>query len=138
MSKSNIQKLQNESLKRLKLLKVPKETVQAIKKDFHIHATYISGIDGEISPVHRKALEEFEKRGIEGFPFYIIESFLNNSSLISILYVGYDEEEWNYVHNIIKDDKEHCAFVYNLDYPEYSAIGYVGLSIEDNVLYRIY
>ena len=38
---------------------------------------------------------------------------------------------------LIAEEGVHLAYVYNVDEPELSEIGYVELSIEDDALYRI-
>ena len=128
-----------EVLKRLKLLRVDENLIVEIASSHTIPVTCISGMIDELDTIHKKALNHFhERKSSEGCtPFYVIESFLYGYQLISILLLDNDDETWEYDHEMIAEEGTHFAYVYNVGEPALSEFGYVVLSIEDDVLYRI-
>lgn len=134
---AKLRDMEKEALIRLKCLGVSEDVIN-IFKNGEIPITNSSGeVETELSLVHKKALEKFEKKVIgPKLPFYITESYQNNIKNVSVLFIGKYIEEWIYERKDARNGN-HLIYVYNVDNPEGSEIGSGVFSLENGILCRI-
>ena len=68
----------------------------------------------------------------------MIDCRLCGFRMITILFVSDYMEEWEMDHELITEEGAHIAFVFNVDSPQVSEIGDVGIKAIGDVLYRIW
>lgn len=137
--KNSKEKMITEGLKRIKNLETEFGLRPNIYKYFNEGKLYysylISGIIGCIDTInydgrYAKIVEEFEKQY-----GYLVYHVIETGNTIALLYVGCDEEEWEWERLL---DKQYLAsYVYNLDNPQLSEFGDIVVGSSDGALVRV-
>lgn len=116
-----------EAVKRLKMLRIFPETVRQFAEDGYVSRSeppfgacyWYDGDDLE-------AIKEFEDQ-YDALVYFGIRSYTEFGALDSLLYVSDHAEEWDLDRAALKSG-ESCVFVRNLDAPELSEIGMIGIA----------
>ena len=133
----DMERMKAEAVKRLKWLKIP-ELDEAFAKGI------VMVSDGTNGDVKLRNLTIYEKCMVTNFEkiqhaivYHTILTETKFGKMLSMLFVGTDEDEWSM-------DKEYfeysCAQVYveNLDYPDCSEIGTIGIKCTDKGIIRTF
>ena len=133
----DIERMKAEAVKRLKWLKIP-ELDEAFAKGI------VMVSDGTNGDVKLRNLTIYEKYMVTNFEkiqhaivYHTILTETKFGKMLSMLFVGKYEDEWSM-------DKEYfeysCAQVYveNLDYPDCSEIGTIGIKCTDKGIIRTF
>ncbi len=80
-----------------------------------------------VNDEQKKRIAEFEEK-YDALVYHVIHSYTEFGELENYLYVSDYPEEWEDDWNDIQEHRQMC-YVYNLDMPEYSEVGTIGIKI---------
>ena len=119
-----VEEVKEEAIKRMKKLKLHSNVL----KEF-VNGTLNESEGGGclywLDESEKKIVEQFEEDH-KAVVYHVIHQLTNIGELYSLLYVNYDDEEWE-VSNKDLDNGEALAYVYNNSFPDCSELGYIGI-----------
>ncbi|MBO5896609.1 MAG: hypothetical protein J6Q83_04855 [Clostridia bacterium] len=134
--KNLLGEMREEARRRLEVLNVPSKAIEIFEKGNIPVTVFSSEIESELSSLHKKVLDRFNKDITgEKLPFYITESW-HGCDIISVLYIGEYMDEWEFEREEAEEGY-HLIYAYNVDNPDESEVGSGVFSIEDGVLWRV-
>lgn len=74
---------------------------------------------------YEKAVKDFEAKHPDYIVYHAIESITAHGKLLSLLYVGDDNEEWETER--LDSNNNIMSYVFNLDNPDLSEFGYIAI-----------
>lgn len=74
---------------------------------------------------YEKAVKDFETKHPDCLVYHAIESITAHGKLLSLLYVGDDNEEWETER--LDSNNNIMSYVFNLDNPDLSEFGYIAI-----------
>ena len=74
---------------------------------------------------YEKAVKDFETKHPDYIVYHAIESITAHGKLLSLLYVGDDNEEWETER--LDSNNNIMSYVFNLDNPDLSEFGYIAI-----------
>ncbi|WP_019139274.1 hypothetical protein [Peptoniphilus timonensis] len=123
-----------EAIKRMNLLNIFKPTIKEFEDEGKISKSIMGGLywldDEDI-----KRVKEFEEK-FNAVVYNVIECDTEFGRLQNLLYVSENQEEWEYDIQDIKDGMV-FSYVYNLDVPDFSEFGSIGIRNFDGGLLRV-
>lgn len=128
-------KIINEAIERMKLLKLSNQCINAFKKG-KVWESEGYGALYEVNEEEQKLINEFEKEHKGYKVYHMIHNIYEFGECYSMLYVSTDESEWEQDREDIKDN---YIFVYvrNVTYDYYSEFGSVAVKPQIGGLVRI-
>ncbi len=85
----------------------------------------LGGILFWLDEVQQKIVDDFQER-TGSIVYHVIESFTDFGEMLSLLYVSKEVEEWE-IDKADLEDSIVFAYVYNVDAPEFSEYGSIGI-----------
>lgn len=123
-----------EALKRMELLNIFKSTINEFREDGKISKSINGGLYW-LDEEDKERVRKFEEK-YNALVYCVIECNTEFGKLQNFLYVSKNEEEWEFDTQDIKDGIV-FAYVCNLDIPEYSEFGSIGIRNFGGGLIRI-
>lgn len=127
--------IKNEAINRINtLIEKCKLNPNVLKyfKEGKVYYSYLtaSGFMGSIDTIsydkkYEKAVKDFETKHPDYLVYHAIESITSYGKLLSLLYVGDDNEEWETER--LESDNNIMSYVFNLDNPDLSEFGYIAI-----------
>lgn len=123
-----------EAIKRMNLLNIFKPTIKEFEDEEKISKSIMGGLYW-LDEEDIKRVKEFEEK-FNAVVYNVIECDTEFGRLQNLLYVSENEEEWEYD---IEDIKHGMVFsyVYNLDVPDFSEFGSIGIKNFGGGLLRV-
>lgn len=123
-----------EAIKRMNLLNIFKPTIKEFEDEGKISKSIMGGLYW-LDEEDIKRVREFEEK-FNAVVFNVIECNTEFGRLQNLLYVSENQEEWEYD---IEDIKHGMVFsyVYNLDAPDFSEFGSIGIKNFGGGLLRV-
>ena len=124
-----------EAIKRMKLLKLDKQCIEAFTKG-KVWESEGFGALYEVNEEEQKIINKFEANHKDCLVYHMIHNFYEFGECYSILYVSSDKEEW-------EDDKANIkegyvfAYVKNIDTPCFSEFGSIAVKPSIGGLVRL-
>ena len=139
------QKQKQEALKRMQLLKLHKNVINEFKKEDVVYYSERQNriFDGILYWVSNKPefveiIKEFETRH-NALVYHAQLTRTTFGDCLTLFYVSQYDEEWQMDLDALKEKEIHtCAYVVNLDDPDFSEFGYVGLIRKNGGISRVY
>lgn len=101
-------------------------------KEDKVYYSYLTagGFMGSIDTIsydknYEKAVKDFETKHPDYIVYHAIESITAHGKLLSLLYVGDDNEEWETER--LDSNNNIMSYVFNLDNPDLSEFGYIAI-----------
>lgn len=113
-----------EALKRMRMLNIFKPTIKEFEKEGKISKSINGGLYW-LDDEDMERVRKFEEM-CDALVYNVIECNTEFGKLQNFLYVSKNEEEWEFDTQDIKDGIV-FAYVCNLDIPEYSEFGSIGI-----------
>ena len=114
-----------EALQRIKALNLHPNVAKELEKENKLNASEHMGALFWLKEGEEEVVRKIEdKYGI--FIYHIIKSYTQMGILLSFLYVSSSEEEWE-MERADLDANCPIAYVYNVEYPEFSEFGSIGI-----------
>ena len=127
--------IKEEAINRIKALIEKCNLNQKVMKYFNEGKVYYSyltagGFMGSIDTIsydknYEKAVKDFEAKHSDCIVYHAIESITAHGKLLSLLYVGDDNEEWETER--LDSNNNIMSYVFNLDNPDLSEFGYIAI-----------
>lgn len=139
------QEQKQEALKRMKLLKLHNNVINEFKKEDVVYYSERQNriFDGILYWVSNKPefveiIKEFETE-YNALVYHAQLTRTTFGDCLTLLYVSQYDEEWQMDLDALKEQEIHtCAYVVNLDEPDFSEFGYVGLIRKNGGISRVY
>lgn len=113
-----------EAVKRMSELKIIEDTIEQFEQE-NLVSYSLNGGNYWLDNSMKKLVNKFEENN--GYLVYFaILSYTHIGRMLSLLYVSKQEEEWSGDWQELKQGYQ-MAYVYNLDTPEYSEFGLIGI-----------
>lgn len=119
-----IEEVKEEALKRMRKLKMHKNVLEEFSNGT-LNESEGCGCLYWLAKSEKKIVEQFEKDH-KAVVYHVIHQLTNIGELYSLLYVNYDDEEWE-MNNEDLDNGETLAYVYNASFPDCPEFGYIGI-----------
>lgn len=131
------QKKIDETIKRMKELKIFDDTIESFKKGKVSQSIqgFMYWVDENTENDLAKKIADFETEN-NAIVYYVIATNTNFGMLYNLLFVGDNEEEWEYEHEDIKDNYV-FSYVINIDEPMFSEFGTIVVSQQYGGLVRV-
>ena len=127
-----IEEKKTEALARMKMLKLHKNVVNDFESEGKLNyseparlGSALVGVLYWLEDEEAKLVREFEEE-YKAVVYHVIHSYTEFGELYSYLYVSDYDEEWDEDRRSIKNE-ESLAYVHNVDAPECSEFGYIGV-----------
>lgn len=127
--------IKEEAINRIKALIEKCNLNPNVLKYFNEGKVYYSyltagGFMGSIDTIsydknYEKAVKDFETKHPDYIVYHAIESITAHGKLLSLLYVGDDNEEWETER--LDSNNNIMSYVFNLDNPDLSEFGYIAI-----------
>lgn len=118
--------MKNEAVKRMNKLGLYEPTVEQFdKQDIVSMSTPPLGACYWVDDDQKARIKKFEEK-YNGLVYHVIRNGIDDMLMDCYLYVSNNEEEWKTDNNDIKDGYVFC-YVDNLNYPEFSEFGTIGV-----------
>ena len=127
--------IKEEAINRINTLIEKCNLNQKVMKYFNEGKVYYSyltagGFMGSIDTIsydknYEKAVKDFEAKHSDCIVYHAIESITAHGKLLSLLYVGDDNEEWETER--LDSNNNIMSYVFNLDNPDLSEFGYIAI-----------
>ena len=134
--------IEKEIQNRLSRLRVEKEEIERIMSaKNHVGFSRIDGCLEFGENPYSDYLESFLEMKV-GVPYFILESVVEGMKMISIIFVGFDPEDWKNEYIEPKGARlglwYEMSYTFNLDIPEYSEFGYIGIYSKNGKIMRFW
>lgn len=131
------QKKIDEAIKRMKELKIYNDAIKNFKEGTVSQSIsgYMFWIDESTENDLAKKIADFEAEN-NAVVYYVITTNTNFGMLYNLLFVGDNEEEWEYEHEDIKDNYV-FSYVINVDEPLFSEFGTIVVDQQYGGLVRV-
>ena len=130
-----MKKQMEEALKRMKLLKMSKQCIEAFKNN-KVWESEGYGALYEVNEDEQQIINEFETNHKEYLVYHMIHDIFEFGEVYTLLYISPYEEEWEQDISDLKDGY-HIAYCYNKTYPECSEFGSVAIKSNIGGLVRV-
>lgn len=145
----NLKELQKqEAIKRLKLLKLLPEVIKDFEKNNRVYYSerqnkIFDGILYEVNqnPEFKRIIKEFEEKK-NAIVYHAQLTRFEFGLCLSLLFVSEDEEEWEFeIEELTPDENKimyPIAYCINLDNPDFSEYGTIGIKSLNGGISRVY
>lgn len=122
----SIEEKKTEAISRMKMLGLYPTIIREFGRDFTVNRS--DPPFGALYWVEDEELEELHAWEIEhnALVYHVVRSYTTFGTLDAYLYVSDVKEEWDVVHDDLKDGNS-LAYVVNHDMPDCSEFGYIGI-----------
>lgn len=124
-----------EAIMRMKELNLHENVVREFKEENMLNMSENGGFLYWLSEEHNKIIRDWEEES-GNVAYHIIHNHTEFGELLSILYVGKYEDEWEMERADIKDGHV-FSYVVNLDVPEFSEYGSIAIQRKIGGLVRV-
>lgn len=114
-----------EAVKRMWKLRLLKQPIKEFEEEGKLNRSESVGMLYWLSDDEQKMVDDFEKR-CNGVVYHVIKTNTNFGAMYSLLYVSDSEEEWDMDMEDIANGQA-LAYVVNVDYPDCSEFGTIGV-----------
>ena len=128
-------KILDECIKRMQILKLDKPCIEAFKKG-KVWESESFGALYEVNKKEQKIVDKFQKEHPGCYVYHMIHNILEFGECYSMLYVSPDTDEWEQDKEDIKDGYV-FVYVYNKDCEWCSEFGSIAVKLQFGGLVRI-
>lgn len=127
------ERMKKEAVKRLKRWGVLESTVKNFSENGIVNISEF-GLIYPLNSNQKKVIKEFEEKN-KTLVYHVVHAFTSIGELYVLLYVSPYEDEWAY-DDAMQSENQAMAYVINVDVPEFSEYGSVGIKEQFGGLVR--